>query len=683
MGKDNTLTLDVRHMSCASCVARVEKTANNVGGVLDATVNLPAETIHIRHHDILDVTCLINALGNAGYPASVATDDMRGKISEKHQEIRHLRFLTLVAAALALPVFVVEMGSHLFPAMHDLITHRIGQQNSRIFQWILTTLVLMGPGLQFYARGFPALLKGAPEMNSLVALGTSAAYLYSVFATFAPAVLPKGSDNVYFESAAVIVVLILAGRYMEARTKSRTSGAITALMQLQVKTAHIVRNHGTEEINIEQLTPGDVVQVRPGERIPTDGQIIEGQSHVDESMITGESVPVEKRKGSDVIGGTINGAGAFRLRVKHVGKDTVLAHIAKLVQQAQSARLPIQSLIDRITAWFVPAVMLIAVLTFSVWLLLGVQPVLGNALVAAVSVLIIACPCAMGLATPTSIMVASGMSAKMGVFFRHGEALQTLNATTLVAMDKTGTLTNGHMTLCHISTITDVDESKLLQLVASVESQSEHPVAQAIVRAATAQDISLKNASSFQSFTGLGVRAIVENKDIIIGTSRLLAQQAIDTSQLSAQYDEMAMTGTTTLYVAINGKACAVLAISDELKPSSQSVVETLCAHGLEVVMLTGDNQATAMEIGRQSGITNVISEVLPVDKAEAIKRLQKEGHKVAFAGDGINDAPALAQADIGIAIGTGTDVAIEAADVVLMSGDLRGIVDALHISKR
>jgi len=654
-----------------------------VDGVLSAAVNLPAANIVVRHDEKLNPGQLVDALTHAGYPASPVSDNTHEKAEKKDQEIRHLKRLTLIAAILTAPVFIIEMGSHLFSGIHELVTHGIGQQNSRVLQWFLTTLVLFGPGLQFYRRGFPALLKGSPDMNSLVALGTSAAYLFSVIATFTPALLPAGSDNVYFESAAVIVLLILAGRYLEARAKGRTGDAITALMGLQAKYASVSRDEAIKQVPVEQLLVGDIVHVRPGERIPMDGQVVQGKSYVDESMITGESIPVEKHPGNDVLGGTVNGAGAFRFRVTRVGEETVLAQIVDLVQKTQGARLPIQSLVDQITAWFVPAVLAIASLTFLAWLTLGTAPALGNALVAAVAVLIIACPCAMGLATPTSIMVASGVSAKMGVLFRQGEALQTLNNTTLVAFDKTGTLTQGRMQLERIDVVNGFDQNTILQLVASLEAQSEHPVAQAIVQAAKSQQTSTYRVSDFESLTGWGVRGHVDGKDILVGAPRLLEREQIDITALKTISDELNKTGVSSLYVAIDGQACAVLGVSDQLKPNSKTVIKTLRQRGLEVAMITGDNKGTANAIADELGITIVYSEVLPENKAATIQSMQQAGNKVAFVGDGINDAPALAQADVAIAIGTGTDVAIEAADVVLMSGDLNGVVDAFHISHR
>ncbi|MFK7993308.1 MAG: heavy metal translocating P-type ATPase [Granulosicoccus sp.] len=683
MTVESTLTLDVQHMSCASCVGRVEKTALSVEGVVTAVANLPAENIQVSHNKQLDVEALVHALTDAGYKASLATSDTQTKASDKDLEIRQLGHQALIALVFALPVFLLEMGSHLFPAVHDVVNHTIGQQNSRLFQWLLTTLVLFGPGLQFYKRGFPALIKGSPEMNSLVALGTSAAYFFSVIATVVPQILPQGADNVYFESAAVIVVLILAGRYMEARAKGKTGEAIVALMNLQVNTARVARNNEIEEVAIEQLVPDDIVHVRPGERVPLDGVIIDGHSFVDESMITGESVPVEKCKDAIVIGGTINNTGAFRFRVSRVANESTLAQIIDLVQKTQNSKLPIQSLVDKITARFVPAVMAVAALTFAAWFFSDIQPVLGNAVVATVAVLIIACPCAMGLATPTSIMVASGVSAKMGILFRQGEALQTLRNVTVIATDKTGTLTKGCMEISHVCVSEDVGENTMLQLVASAESQSEHPVAQAIVRAAQEKELTLLTVEKFNSVSGLGVRATVAGKEILVGADRLFDNEGIDISAFRSQGKNLNESGMSSLYVAIEGYACAVLAVSDQLKPDSGPTIRALQERGLQVVMITGDNEATAHSIAQELGITEIYAQVLPADKARTIQSMQHKGHKVAFVGDGINDAPALAQADTGIAIGTGADVAIEAADVVLMAGELKGINDAFHISQQ
>lgn len=670
-------------MSCASCVGRVEKAASGVEGVLDAVVNLPAENIRIKHSDVMQIDTLINTLNNAGYPASPVKMSAQDKAIERQLHIRKLGYLTLLAIVFTLPVFIMEMGSHLSSSMRAFISGTLAEQTNRVLQWGLTTVVLFGPGRQFFTRGIPALLKGAPEMNSLVALGTGSAYLFSSVSTFLPALLPSGADNIYFESAAVIVVLILAGRYMEARAKGRTGDAISAMMDLQAKQARVSRDGALIDIPIETLKIGDIVHVRPGERIAVDGLISEGHSYVDESMVTGEPIPVEKQKNSPVVGGTVNGTGAFSFSVTHIGKHTVLSQIIALVEQAQGSKLPIQTLVDRITAWFVPLVMLIATITLIIWLIAGVQPVPAHAVVAAVSVLIIACPCAMGLATPTSIMVASGVAARMGVLFRKGDALQSLSSTNTIAIDKTGTLTQGKPALNHIHTCGTLNEEQVLQIAASVEAQSEHPIARAIVDEADNRQIAILDCEDFVSITGGGVRASVNGQTVVIGTVKLMQEEGIDYELLKTQHETLCDTGATAFYVGVDGKLCALLGVSDAVKDSSLEMVAALHERGTQLVMITGDNRRTAESLAQELGIDSVIADVLPQDKAKAVKELQGKGQKVAFIGDGINDAPALAQADVGIAIGTGTDVAIEAADVVLMSGDLSGVVKALHISRQ
>ncbi|KUJ85130.1 ATPase [Ruegeria marisrubri] len=677
------ITLDVEDMSCASCVGRVERALKAGEGVLDASVNLASETATVCYMVGATTPEAIAALAtSAGYPAKVRSAEPAGREERKADEIRQLARRTLLAAALALPVFVLEMGSHVFPGMHHLVAGTIGLQNSYYLQFLLTTIVLFGPGLQFYAKGFPALFKGAPDMNSLVALGTSAAYGFSLVATFAPGALPAGTANVYYEAAAVIVVLILLGRLLEARAKGRTGEAVRKLIGLQAKTARVERGGKVEERPIEEIVVGDVIHVRPGEKIPVDGVVIGGSSYVDESMITGEPVPVEKAEGAQVVGGTINGAGALIFRAQKVGADTMLAQIIQMVEQAQSAKLPIQGLVDRVTLWFVPAVMAVAVLTVFVWLLVGPDPALSLALVAGVAVLIIACPCAMGLATPTSIMVGTGRAAEMGVLFRKGDALQMLQETKVVALDKTGTLTAGRPELTDLNVAEGFDEAEVLRLVAAVEATSEHPIAVAIVRAAEARGLDLPRVDDFSSITGYGVRAVVEGREVLVGADRLMVREGVELGSLSGQSAALAGEGRTPLYAAIDGQIAAVIAVADPIKPTTPAAIAALHGLGLKVVMITGDNRVTAEAIARELGMDDVRAEVLPEGKVAALDNLRADG-KLAFVGDGINDAPALAAADVGIAIGTGTDVAIEAADVVLMSGDLNGVVNAFDISQR
>ncbi|WP_457648278.1 heavy metal translocating P-type ATPase [Profundibacter sp.] len=681
------VTLEIEGMSCASCVGRVDKALAAADGVLDVSVNLATETATIRYASkATDVATLIKIATDSGYPAKVKSGDQADvddKAVRKAEEISHLGRLTIIAAILAFPVFAVEMGGHFIPGVRDWVNATIGDQNSRYIQFILTTLVVFGPGLRFYKLGIPALLKGAPEMNSLVALGTAAAYSFSVVATFLPNVLPEGTANVYFEAAAVIIVLILLGRYLEARAKGRTGEAIRKLVGLQAKTARVERGGEVVELPLDQIVQGDIIHVRPGEKIAVDGQVISGHSYVEESMITGEPVPVEKSEGAEVIGSTINGEGALVFRATNVGADTVLAQIIRMVEQAQGAKLPIQGLVDKITAIFVPIVLVLAALTVLVWLIFGPDPALGFALVAGVSVLIIACPCAMGLATPTSIMVGTGRAAEMGVLFRKGDALQMLQEARIVALDKTGTLTEGHPELTDYSIAKGFMYDDVLRLAAAVESTSEHPIAKAIVRAAKAKNMTLPMVDDFTSITGYGVQATVDSKQVLIGADRLMTRENIPLKGFQAQGDALGKDGKTPLYIAIDGVAAAVLAVSDPIKPTTREAIKALHDLGLKVAMITGDNQGTANAIAAELGIDHVVAEVLPDGKVAALEELRSDGTKLAYVGDGINDAPALATADVGIAIGTGTDVAIEAADVVLMSGDLNGVVNAFDISQR
>jgi len=683
--RTKSVRLNIAAMSCASCVGRVDKALAAVPGVLNVNVNLASETATVQFVEgALELGTLLQAAKDAGYPATPveeATTEAPG--ARKAEEARALARKTLFAAALALPVFILEMGAHLVPGMHELIGRTIGHQTSWIIQFVLTTLVLAGPGRAFYTLGFRALLKGAPDMNSLVAVGTSAAYLYSITALFAPLLLPESARAVYFEAAAVIVVLILLGRWMEARAKGRTGATIQKLLGLQARTARVMVNGEVQDVEIAQISAGDIFVVRPGERIAVDGEVIEGSARIDESMITGEPLPVAKTEGDTVTGGTVNGNGSFQFRATRVGADTTLAQIIRMVEEAQGAKLPIQGMVDRITMWFVPAVMAAALLTVGVWLIFGPSPALSYALVAGVSVLIIACPCAMGLATPTSIMVGTGRAAEMGVLFRKGDALQQLTGVDIVALDKTGTVTEGRPELTDLVLAEGFERDEVLALVAAVEAQSEHPIAEAIIRTAEAEDVARHTVEAFESITGFGVRARVAGHDVLIGADRLMKREDLDFGTLAAAESDLASRGRTALFAAIDGKIAAVIAVADPVKPSSAAAIKVLHDLGLKVAMITGDKRETADAIARETGIDHVIAGVLPDGKVAALDKLRDGDKTLVFVGDGINDAPALAHADVGIAIGTGTDVAIESADVVLMSGDLRGVVNAFEVSTR
>ena len=678
-----TIELAIGGMTCASCVGRVEKALKAVPGVTEAVVNLATERATVR--GVASVQDLIAAVDKVGYEASPvdtgahADEEAAEKKDAERAELK--RDLTL-AAVLALPVFVLEMGSHMIPGMHEWVASTIGIQQSWYLQFVLTLLVLAIPGWRFYEKGFPALFRLGPDMNSLVAVGTAAAFGYSMVATFAPSLLPAGTVNVYYEAAAVIVALILLGRFLEARAKGRTSEAIKRLVGLQAKEAHVLRDGRIVDIPINDVAQGDIVEVRPGERVPVDGEVTEGRSFVDESMITGEPIPVEKAEGSTVVGGTVNQKGALTLRATAVGGQTMLAQIIRMVEQAQGSKLPIQAVVDKVTLWFVPAVMLAAVLTFLVWLVFGPSPALSFALVNAVAVLIIACPCAMGLATPTSIMVGTGRGAEMGVLFRKGEALQLLKDAKVVAVDKTGTLTEGRPVLTDLEIADGFDRNQVLAKVASVESRSEHPIARAIVESAVEGGIALPTMTDFDSVTGMGVRATVDGARVEVGADRFMRELGLDVSGFARTAERLGNEGKSPLYAAIDGRLAAIIAVADPIKSSTPAAIAALHQLGLKVAMITGDNARTAQAIAKQLGIDEVVAEVLPEGKVEAVRRLKATHGQIAYVGDGINDAPALAEADVGLAIGTGTDVAVESADVVLMSGNLQGVPNAIALSK-
>jgi Cu+-exporting ATPase len=680
------IEVGVDGMTCASCVSHVEKALKALPGASDVSVNLATERARLRApQGSVTMAQVEAAIREEGYEprrlaADPETDDRERARREK--ELSALQRSLLMAAALTVPVFVLEMGSHLIPAVHDLVMGTIGMRTSWILQFVLTSLVIFGPGLRFLRRGLPALARLKPDMNSLVAVGTLAAWGYSVAATFASGLLPAGTVNVYYEAAAVIVTLILLGRTLEARAKGRTSEAIKRLAGLQAKTARVRRDGRAMDLPLAEVAVGDVVEVRPGEKVPVDGEVVEGSSYLDESMITGEPVPVAKGPGAQVVGGTINRTGAFAFRATAVGSATVLAQIIRMVEDAQGSKLPIQALVDRVTLWFVPAVMGLAALTFVAWLLLGPDPALTFALVNAVAVLIIACPCAMGLATPTSIMVGTGRAAEMGVLFRQGEALQSLRDVEVVALDKTGTLTQGQPELTDLIAAPGFTESEVLALVAAVEARSEHPIAEAIHRAADTRGLPLGRVEGFEALPGYGVSALVDGRRVDVGADRYMTRLGLDLGTLEAEAARLGAEARTPLFAAIDGRLAAVLAVADPIKDSTPEAIRALQALGLKVAMITGDNRATAQAVARTLGIDEVVPEVLPEGKVEALRRLGPGGRRVAFVGDGINDAPALAEAHVGLAIGTGTDVAIESADVVLMGGDLRGVADAVVLSR-
>ncbi|TFL19352.1 heavy metal translocating P-type ATPase [Jannaschia formosa] len=668
-----TVTLEVEGLSCASCVGRVERALAEVPGAGEVSVNLATGRATVTGG--AEAPALIAAITAAGYgalPVEAEAEDTRP------DEATILRRKAMLAGALTLPVFVLEMGGHLVPAFHHMIAHTVGTQTSWLLQLMLTTLVLAGPGRMFYAKGLPALVRRAPDMNALVALGTAAAYLYSLVATLAPGLLPPDSVAVYYEAAAVIVTLILTGRWLEARAKGRASQAIKRLVGLRPATARVRRDGGVEEVPVDALTPGDVIELRPGARIPVDGIVTEGTGTVDESMLTGEPLPVAKSPGEPVTGGTVNQTGALAFRATAVGADTQLAAIIRLVEAAQGGKLPIQAVVDRVTAWFVPAVLALATLTFAVWLAIG--PDLAHAVVAGVSVLIVACPCAMGLATPVSILVGTGRGAEMGVLFRKGAALQRLSEVAVVAFDKTGTLTEGHPRLTDLELAPGAARDATLARIAAVEALSEHPLARAVVDAA--EGLPLPEVSGFEAVPGMGVSALAGGQRVEIGAARYMAALGHDTGPFEAAARRLAEAGKTPVFAAIDGRIAAVLAVADPVAEATPAALAALRERGVTLAMITGDDRRTAEAVARGLGIEDVSAEILPGGKAEALAALRARHGAVAFVGDGINDAPALAEADVGIALGTGTDVAIEAAEVVLVSGALTGVPNALVLSQ-
>ena len=677
--REGTLRLSIRGMSCASCAGRVEKALTGVPGVLSAHVNLANDTAEVRIlAGSVDGQALARVVERAGYGARPAGDDSAEREAERQAEQAALKRDLAVAAALTLPVFVIEMGGHLIPGFHALVMDSIGRTASWTLQFLLISAVMIWPGRRFYAIGLPLLAKGAPDMNALVALGTLAAWLYSTVALLAPGLLPEAARAVYFEAAGVIITLILLGRFLELRAKGRTGAAIKRLIGLRPSVARVERDGEVIELPVDAVAVGDLLHLRPGERIAVDGVVTEGRSFVDESMLTGEPVPVEKTGGDAVVGGTINGQGALVFRAAAVGADTMLARIVAMVEEAQGARLPIQAVADRVVIRFVPAVLVAAALAFAAWLVLGPSPALGHALVAGISVLIIACPCAMGLATPTSIMVGTGRAAELGVLFRKGDALQRLESCRVVAFDKTGTLTEGRPELVRSVAVPGREAAEVLRLAASAEQGSEHPVAEALRRHATG----LSRASEMTAIPGHGLSATVEGHRLLIGTLRLMAREGVDAAPLREVAEEMSAAGQTPVLVAVDGGIAGAFAVADRVKPGAARAVAALQAQGLKVAIVTGDTEGTARAIAAQLGIDDVRAGVLPDGKRAAVQALRARFGAVAFVGDGINDAPALAEAEVGLAIGTGTDVAIDSADVVLVSGEVRGVVDAFHISR-
>jgi Cu+-exporting ATPase len=682
-----TSTLKLRGMSCASCASSIEQAIRDVPGVNECNVNFGMEQATVQYDpQKTNIKTIQDAVEEAGYAAEslqnqemITGEDDAEKAARK-AESRDLLIKVVVGGVISA---ILIFGS--LPMMTGLHLPWIpAWLHNSWFQLVLTAPVQFWCGYRFYINAWKALKRHAATMDTLIALGTSAAYFYSLFATLFPNFfINQGlQPEVYYETAAVVITLILLGRLFENRAKGQTSEAIRQLIGLQARTARIIQDGREIDVPIEQVQLNDVILVRPGEKIPVDGEVIEGNSTIDEAMVTGESVPVKKQPGDEVIGATLNKTGSFKFRATRVGKDTVLAQIVQLVQQAQGSKAPIQRLADQVTGWFVPAVIAVAIATFIIWF-----DVMGNltlALITTVGVLIIACPCALGLATPTSVMVGTGKGAENGILIKGAESLELAHKIQTIVLDKTGTLTQGKPTVTDYITVMGTahsNELKLLRLAASVERNSEHPLAEAVVRYAQSQEVQLTETQDFEAIAGSGVQGNVSNRLVQIGTQRWMQELGIDTHPLQEHKHQWEASGKTVIWIAVDGQIEGVMAIADALKPTSPDAVRALRRLGLEVVMLTGDNRQTAEAIASEVGINRVFAEVRPDQKADKIKELQLEGKVVAMVGDGINDAPALAQADVGIAIGTGTDVAIAASDITLISGDLQGIVTAIQLS--
>ena len=686
--QEQTVELDIKGMHCGGCAATVQKALQKVSGVRDANVNFAVETATIQFDPAqVSVADFIAAVKNAGYDAEIPSEDGTPDAAdaERDAEIRSLTVRAVVCAALALIVFALSNLRHLF---HHSLTAHWSLLTGHWLLFALATPVQFWGAAPFYVSAWRAAIHRTTNMFTLIAIGSSAAYLYSVTATFFPSLFTAAGvkAEVYFDTSSFIIAIILVGRLMEARARRKASDAIRRLIGLQPKTARVVRGGEEVDVSVQKVRIGDVVIVRPGERIPVDGKITEGASTVDESMLTGESMPVEKKIGDTVIGATVNLTGGFTFEATQVGKDTVLAQIVRLVEAAQGAKAPVQRLADAVAAVFVPTVLVIAALTFAAWIFFAGD--FTRALIAAVAVLLIACPCAMGLATPTAILVGTGKGAELGILIKGGDVLERVQKITTVVFDKTGTLTQGKPRVTDIFAANGNTQYAIrntqyvLHLAASADQRSEHPVAAAIVAAAKERGIKLDWGAEFKALTGLGAEATVVKTKVTLGNRALMSQRGYSLNGLDAQAEEFAAQGKTMVFVAADGEVIGAIAVADTLKPHAKEAIAVLHAMGLKVVMLTGDQRRTAEAIAREAGIDRVIAEVLPDGKTQAIQQLQSEGKVVAMVGDGINDAPALAQADIGIALGTGTDVAMEASDLTLIRDDLRGVLTAIQLSR-
>ncbi len=658
-------------MTCASCVARVEEALSSVPGVISASVNLASEKATVEYLEGTEAADMRRAVKDAGYELGPEVQGLEDVTTAAQREVRALRDRFIVAAVLASTIMILGFVPS-FAGRPYLL-------------WILATPVQFWSGWRFYRGAWGALKHKTSDMNTLIAVGTSVAYFYSLTAVVLPSLFTAGMMelHLYFDTSAMIIALVLLGRFLEARARGQTSEALKKLIGMQPKTALVIHEGEQKEISVEDVQVGDIILVRPGERIPVDGTVRQGYSSVDESMITGESIPVEKKVGAEVIGATINKTGSFQFEATKVGKETTLARIVRMVEEAQGSKAPIQRLVDVIASYFVPAVIGIAIVTFVVWYFVGPAPALTFALLNFVAVLVIACPCALGLATPTAVIVGTGKGAEHGVLIRNGEALERAHQINTVLLDKTGTLTRGEPAVTDVIAAPFSSPEEVLRLAASTEASSEHPLGEAVVKAATEKKFKLSASSDFNAIPGQGVEALVEGKKLLLGNLRLMEERGFALNGLEKKATDLFQQGKTVMFLGWDGQVAGIIALADTLKPGAGKALQALRRMGIQTAMLTGDNRRTAEAIAREAGIDRVLAEVLPEHKAGEVKRLQEEGMVVTMVGDGINDAPALAQADIGIAIGTGTDVAMETGDITLISGDLMGVVTAISLSKR
>ena len=658
-------------MTCASCVARVEEALSGVPGVISVSVNLASEKATVEYLEGTGLADMRQAVKNAGYELGPEVQALEDVTTAAQREIRIIRNKFIIAAILTASIMALGWGSS-FSGKSYLL-------------WAMATPVQFWAGLRFYRGAWGALKHRTSDMNTLIAVGTSVAYFYSMIAVITPGLFATGvlEPHLYFHTSAAIITLILLGRFLEARARGQTSEAIKKLIGMQPKTALVIRDGEQSEIPVEEVQVGDLIMVHPGERVPVDGIVRQGYSSVDESMITGESIPMEKKIGDEVIGATINKTGSLEIEASKVGKDTTLAHIVRMVEEAQGSKAPIQRLADVIASYFVPTVIGIAIVTFVVWYFVGPAPALTFAFLNFVAVLVIACPCALGLATPTAIMVGTGKGAEHGVLIRNGEALERAHQINTVLLDKTGTLTRGEPMVTDIISVHSFSQEDVLRLAASVERSSEHPLGEAVVKAALEKKLELSQSTDFNAIPGQGVEASVEGKKIFLGNFKLMEEQGLSLNGLKPKAAELLEEGKTVMFLGLDSQVVGIVALADTLKPGAKKALQALHKMGIEIAMLTGDNRRTAEAIAREAAIDHVLAEVLPEHKAGEVKKLQEEGKVVAMVGDGINDAPALAQADVGIAIGTGTDVAMETGDITLISGDLMGVVTAISLSKR